>query len=51
MEIVEVLEIILAVLTFPISIIALIVNAIFHIGFWVAWVIVLIVSIIIGGNQ
>jgi hypothetical protein len=51
MDFIELLGLIVAVLTFPVSIIALIVDWIFHIGFWTAWWIVLIVSLLSGGGR
>jgi hypothetical protein len=42
----EIIGFIVAVITFPVSIVALLIDWIFHTGFWTAWWIVLIVSAI-----
>ena len=47
----EVIGFIVAVITFPVSIVALIIDWIFHTGFWTAWWIVLIVSAIAGASS
>jgi len=48
---IEILGVILAVITFPVSIVALIVDALLHTGFWSAWVVVFIVMLILGNRD
>lgn len=45
----EIIGVVFAIVTAPISIIALVVNWLFHTGFWTAWLIVLVVGVLIGG--
>ena len=41
-------EIVIVIITFPVSFLAWVIDVLFHTGFWTAWWIVLILTIIAG---
>ena len=47
----EVMGIIVAVVTFPVSIVALIVDALFSVGFWNAWIVILVLAAIMSNQD